>query len=175
MTNREFDLEEIQTQLRKTKLEVEHLKTELEAKKIEIAREQGIIAWMETSKFWKTRLKLLSFKEKFQQIIAKKPQSKITDATIIESTAGNLVTNLGIPRFVPEHPKVLLVVEESIPQCFRYRVQQKLEQLQYLEYEVSWMSWHDADQTRNLLHFYHIIIFYRVPALPEVLKIIKIC
>lgn len=77
------------------------------------------------------------------------------------------------PRPVPETPSVLLVVEESIPQCFRYRVQQKLELLDALEWRSEWLSWRDLAETREKIHFYDVIIFYRVPGFTDVINIMK--
>lgn len=176
MTNKEFEIEELKAQLRTQKLEVENLKNELLASKIELARSQGIISWMETSKFWKTRLQFLNIKRKLQQLLQKKikPQTSNNEIVIFNSeNSENIISNLGIPQFIPENPKILLVVEESIPQCLRYRVQQKLEQLQTLEYEFNWISWNDSQKVRNIIHFYHIVIFYRVPAFEQVIEIIK--
>lgn len=76
-------------------------------------------------------------------------------------------------RPVPERPDVLLVVEESMAACFRYRVQQKLEQLRHLGSRVEWLSWRDAEACRKAVHFCHVVIFYRVPAFPDALRTIR--
>jgi len=76
-------------------------------------------------------------------------------------------------RPVSKHPSVLLVVEESIPQCFRYRVQQKLELLEKLEWRSEWVSWRDLAEVKEKIHLYDVIIFYRVPGFPDVLDIMK--
>ena len=62
-------------------------------------------------------------------------------------------------RPVSKHPSVLLVVEESIPQCFRYRVQQKLELLEKLEWRSEWVSWRDLAEVKEKIHLYDVIIF----------------
>ena len=76
-------------------------------------------------------------------------------------------------RPISKNPSVLLVVEESIPQCFRYRVQQKLELLDVLNWRSEWVSWRDLADTREKLHFYDVIIFYRVPGFMDAINIMK--
>lgn len=76
-------------------------------------------------------------------------------------------------RAISKQPSVLLVVEESIPQCFRYRVQQKLELLKALHWRSEWLSWRDLADTWEKIHFYDVIIFYRVPGFPDVINIMK--
>lgn len=200
------ETEKLGNQLRKTQLELEQLKSKLRATKTELARSQAMIAWMETSKFWKLRLQCLNLKQKFQQLLTKNSQSSAPTPTTtlpldyrlgasgckhIWERIRNAVASVGtdysrhsemhpdpvpqisLPRHIPERPKVLLIVEETVPHCFRYRVQQKLEQLQALEYEVNWISWRDRKTARTLLHFCHIVIFYRVSALADVIQTIK--
>lgn len=77
------------------------------------------------------------------------------------------------PRPVSKHPSVLLVVEESIPQCFRYRVQQKLELLNRLEWKSDWISWRNIADVQEKIHLHDVIIFYRVPGFPDILNIMK--
>ncbi len=76
-------------------------------------------------------------------------------------------------KTLPQAPGVLLVVEESIEQCFRYRVKQKLEQLASLHISADWVSWRDNAAAREKLHLNDIVIFYRVPGFPDVLKLIE--
>ncbi len=80
----------------------------------------------------------------------------------------------GMPRTVlPDRPTVLLIVEDTIAQCFHYRVEQRLEQLSIIGLPARWVSWRDLDRARYELHFAHIVIFYRVPAFTGVLETIK--
>jgi glycosyltransferase involved in cell wall biosynthesis len=76
-------------------------------------------------------------------------------------------------RVIDDSPSVLLVIEESIPQCFRYRVQQKLEQLEYLERKTEWVSWREHSKAWEKIHLYDVIIFYRVPGFPDVLRLMQ--
>ena len=76
-------------------------------------------------------------------------------------------------RPISRHPSVLLVVEESIPQCFRYRVQQKMELLQELDWRHEWLSWRELAAVKEKVHFYDVILFYRVPGFPDVINIMQ--
>ena len=62
---------------------------------------------------------------------------------------------------------------EVLPQCFRYRIEQKLEQLAYAGYEAQTVIWHEQETALNLINFYDIIIFYRVPAFPGIVKLVE--
>lgn len=77
------------------------------------------------------------------------------------------------PRPVPAAPVVLLIGEASIPQCYRYRIQQKLEQVAALGWLGAFVSWQDGAAARRALHFCHVVIFYRVPGFPDVLHTIE--
>ncbi|BAZ09916.1 putative glycosyltransferase [Calothrix sp. NIES-4071] len=172
----EFETKQTQAQLRTTQLELEHIKAQLQTTQAELAQSQGIVSWMQTSKFWKLRLqfiesrnKIKTIKQKLQAILPKKHFTH----TLSISTSDTNFHRINLPRYIPEKPTVLLIVEETLPQCFRYRVQQKLEQLQALKYKVSWVSWRHYKQAQAQLHFCHIAIFYRVPAFKEVVETIK--
>ncbi|MBF2066009.1 MAG: glycosyltransferase [Calothrix sp. C42_A2020_038] len=172
----EFEAEQTRTQLRTTQLELEHIKAQLQATQAELAQSQGIIAWMQTSKFWKFRLQFIKARNKVKRI-QQKLQVLLPKKNVIHTPSiSSLDTHfhqIHLPRYIPEKPTVLLIVEETLPQCFRYRVQQKLEQLQSLKYQVSWVSWRHYKQAQSQLHFCHIAIFYRVPAFQEVIETIK--
>jgi glycosyltransferase involved in cell wall biosynthesis len=172
----EFEAKQTQAQLRTTQLELEHTKAQLQATQAELVQSQSIVSWMQTSKFWKLRLqfiesrnKVKEIKQKLQAILPKKHFIQNKSIPTLEKN----FQNINLPRYIPEKPTVLLIVEETLPQCFRYRVQQKLEQLQALKYQVSWVSWRHYKQAQAQLHFCHIVIFYRVPAFSEVVETIK--
>ena len=69
--------------------------------------------------------------------------------------------------------RVLLIAETSIPQCLKYRVTQKQRMIQSLGVDCTVVNWTDAVECRNLLQTHSLVIFYRVPAFPEQLRIIK--
>lgn len=60
--------------------------------------------------------------------------------------------------------KILIVAELSIPQCKKYRVDQKVEMLSYLGYESTVVSWTNFQEARNILQLCGLVIFYRIPA-----------
>jgi len=88
--------------------------------------------------------------------------------------AVNPIAPLQEPRWLPDRLHVLLIVEESIPHCFRYRVQQKIEQLEIAGYSAKWVSWKDAALARQEIHFCHVVVFYRVPAFDEMVSTIEL-
>ena len=74
------------------------------------------------------------------------------------------------------NPKRVLIIgltSEAMPQCFRYRIEQKLEQLKYAGYEAETISWCQQETALNLINFYDCIIFYRVPAFPNIVKLVE--
>lgn len=66
--------------------------------------------------------------------------------------------------------RVLIVGDMHIPQCVRYRIDQKIEQLELADKEVTTISWTELADHQNTLVFHDVVIFYRVPAEPQVLK-----
>ena len=81
--------------------------------------------------------------------------------------------SISIPKEIPLQPSVILIVDDHLPQCLRYRVQQKIEQLEYAGISAQYFPWRDMAQAKNMLHFCHVVIFYRVPALPEIVETIE--
>jgi len=154
--------------------EILNLKQHLKEAQDKIATLEAEIAWMKTSKFWKSRQFWIKIKSHLSrtdshhevQIHQSSEEVKITSSLQIEHL---------LPQSLPRKQlSVLLVVEESITHCFRYRVHQKIEQLQELGYKTDWVSWKQIELTRNLLHSHHIIIFYRVPGFADVITTIKL-
>lgn len=68
--------------------------------------------------------------------------------------------------------RVLIIAELSIPQCRRYRVDQKAEMLRGLGYDVTIVSWTDPLSARAALQLHGLAIFYRVPAHADVVSLI---
>jgi glycosyltransferase involved in cell wall biosynthesis len=100
-----------------------------------------------------------------------------------EAAAGPLVPEKQTPLLPWEHPltevsrpsfgrRILLIAELSLPQCKRYRVDQKAEMLTRLGYEVTVLRWQDERQCRTALQLHGLVIFYRVPAFPNVVGLI---
>ncbi|MCP3138246.1 class I SAM-dependent methyltransferase [Pyxidicoccus xibeiensis] len=68
--------------------------------------------------------------------------------------------------------RILIIAELSLPQCKRYRVDQKVEMLHRLGYEVTVLRWNDHADCKTALQFHGLVIFYRVPAFPAVEEMI---
>lgn len=77
------------------------------------------------------------------------------------------------PKPIPEKVSVLLIVDDFLSQCLRYRVQQKIEQLEHAGFTTEYVPWRDIAKAKNKLHFYHVVIFYRVPAFPDIIETIE--
>jgi glycosyltransferase involved in cell wall biosynthesis len=67
---------------------------------------------------------------------------------------------------------VLIVGDYHIPQCIRYRIEQKLEQLKEVGYTAHAVAWTDTQAAFKALAWHDTVIFYRVPALPDVVRLI---
>jgi glycosyltransferase involved in cell wall biosynthesis len=70
-------------------------------------------------------------------------------------------------------PRVLIVAELSIPQCTKYRVLQKSEMFKSLGIDCTVDNWNDTQTCLDDLQTHTLVIFYRVPACPGILKMIK--
>lgn len=69
--------------------------------------------------------------------------------------------------------EVLLISEISIPQCLKYRVVQKMHMIRSLGYNCRYLDWRDHHACLNALQTCSMVIFYRVPAFPDVLLLIE--
>ncbi len=82
-----------------------------------------------------------------------------------------LLTVQPAPRYrKSQKPRVLMVVDPYLPQCVRYRVEQKLEQFDVAGIEASYIAWGDVTKEFNRFAFVDVVLFYRVPALPDVVR-----
>lgn len=70
-------------------------------------------------------------------------------------------------------PRVLIIAEMSIPQCVKYRVQQKSEMFAALGIGCSILRWNDTQACIDALQTHSLVIFYRVPAYSSVVSIIQ--
>ena len=69
--------------------------------------------------------------------------------------------------------RILIIGDFHISQCIRYRIDQKAEQLTLADYEVTKVSWTDLQEKYEEIFFNDIIIYYRVPSMPIVIKSIE--
>ncbi|MEL0633149.1 glycosyltransferase [Pseudoalteromonas carrageenovora] len=66
--------------------------------------------------------------------------------------------------------RVLIIGDYHIPQCIRYRIEQKVEQLESQGKVVTTIDWLELDEHHNEIALHDVVIFYRVPAVPSILK-----
>ncbi len=69
-------------------------------------------------------------------------------------------------------PKILIVAELSIPQCAKYRVWQRKEELELLGWEVEVVNWHDPQSALSAMQTSWEVIFYRTPAVSVIQTLI---
>lgn len=67
---------------------------------------------------------------------------------------------------------ILIVGDFFVPQCKRYRIDQKVEQLTATGATVKTIDWTQLEKHMDELCFHDVVIFYRVPAQPNVIKAI---
>mgnify|MGYP001252257505 CR=1 FL=1 len=70
-------------------------------------------------------------------------------------------------------PKVVIIAELSIPQCAKYRVWQKKEELEILGWNVEVINWHDPQAGLSAIQTAWQVIFYRVPGVQVIKDIIE--
>lgn len=61
-------------------------------------------------------------------------------------------------------PRIVIIAELSIPQCAKYRVWQKKEELEVLGWDVEVVNWHNPEAALTAMQTAWEVIFYRVPA-----------
>ena len=71
--------------------------------------------------------------------------------------------------------RILIIAEVNLPQCYKYRVMQKVEMFEHLDYEVTVCSWNDSSRARLCLQTHGLVIFYRVPAFAAVKMLLVEC
>lgn len=69
--------------------------------------------------------------------------------------------------------RVLIIAEMSIPQCKKYRVQQKQELFELLGVGCTILDWNNTQECLDALQTHSLVIFYRVPAFHSVVSIIN--
>ncbi|MGZ5026136.1 MAG: PIG-L family deacetylase [Methylobacter sp.] len=69
--------------------------------------------------------------------------------------------------------RVLIIAEMSIPQCKKYRVQQKCDMFKSLGIDCTMLKWNDTQECLEALQTHSLVIFYRVPAFESVVSVIN--
>jgi glycosyltransferase involved in cell wall biosynthesis len=81
-------------------------------------------------------------------------------------------TALRRPAHALVAPRVLIIAELSLAQCAKYRVWQRQEHLRLLGTECTVIKWQDIAECRSALQTHALVIFYRVPGVPDALALI---
>ncbi|MBA6144342.1 glycosyltransferase [Pseudomonas sp. p99-361] len=68
--------------------------------------------------------------------------------------------------------RILIVGDFHVAQCIRYRIEQKIEQLEAVGKHVTAINWTELDKHKNALALHDVVIFYRVPAVMQVIRAI---
>lgn len=121
----------------------------------------------------------MSFAGKLQLLSALDKRSDMQDQSWIytETIYKSYLTAYGVDGLINlknniNHDKVLIIGDYHVPQCVRYRIEQKTEQLESQGKTVTCIDWTKLAENANELALHDIVIFYRVPAVPEVIKAI---
>lgn len=77
------------------------------------------------------------------------------------------------PRATVRRDRVLIIGDMGMPQTTRYRIDQKREQLIHAGYEVTSVHWSHTQAARQALPWHDVVIFYRAPAWPDVVRLIE--
>ncbi|MBU3014062.1 glycosyltransferase [Poseidonibacter lekithochrous] len=65
---------------------------------------------------------------------------------------------------------VLIIADYHVEQCVRYRIDQKVEQLEAQNYNVETIDWTKLHEKEDIVPFFDIVIFYRVPSRVNIIK-----
>lgn len=82
------------------------------------------------------------------------------------------ISRSGKPAHVQLALRVLLISETSLAQCFKYRVAQKQRMIEYLGHDCTVVSWRDTEACFEALQTHAVVIFYRTPSFPDVMRMI---
>lgn len=99
-----------------------------------------------------------------------KLRNRIKDGSADDAPGQSIAADYPV-RTLPAQPRVLILAENSIPQCYEYRVRQKLEMLEELGWDAAWLPWSEVEEVRRELHFHDVLVLYRVPGFDAVMSI----
>lgn len=75
-----------------------------------------------------------------------------------------------------ERKLILLIVEDSLPQCKLYRVDARKNELDLLGVEyLCFSAWDESEEVLNVLPFASLVWFYRVPCLERWQRVVNLC
>ncbi len=89
---------------------------------------------------------------------------------ILQYCQSTYIPDISVPKEIPTKPSVIIVFKENLNQYNRYRLQQKVEQLENTGFLVYSVPYQEMAIARNMMHFYHVVIFFKIPAVPKVIE-----
>jgi len=99
------------------------------------------------------------------------PPARISVSGFEAQARGVFATPALRPAQAVVAPRVLIIAEISLPQCAKYRVWQRQEYLQRLGFACTVIRWQHKAACRSALQTHALVIFYRVPALPDAIPL----
>jgi len=90
-----------------------------------------------------------------------------------EETRTAYATALQRPAQEMLAPRVLIIAELSLAQCAKYRVWQRQEHLRSFGTECTVIDWQQIAACRSALQTHALVIFYRVPGVPDVMDLMQ--
>ncbi|MFT8896783.1 MAG: glycosyltransferase [Acetobacter sp.] len=107
-------------------------------------------------------------------VVKKKPgKNRNTSPENVENILNPYRQAVPSARALGLSPKILIVAELSIPQCAKYRVWQRKEELELLGWEVEVVNWHDPQSALSAMQTSWEVIFYRTPAVSVIKTLIE--
>lgn len=168
-----------QNSVNKIKAKTSHVASKWMSLEFNQTRFDAALAWMLRSRVGIVILNVTSISILLLVKILKKAKSMLGRVYGEQSERVSIASSelLKLPlTLLPEvqdKPRVLIIAEVSIPQCLHYRVKQKVEQLEGLDCYVEWHDWSDIEMLRQKLHMVDLVLFYRVPAYPRILELMR--
>ncbi len=159
----------IKNQLSRIKREVSGMRlTEFNQAKFDSA-----VAWMRKSRAGVVFLNISSLEVLAVVSVLKKVKGLIRGKAYSGQQLKTDQEPLTLLPIVQAKPRVLMIVEATIPQCLHYRVKQKVEQLERNDCYVEWHDWSDIPALQQALYQFDLILFYRVPGYQPILDLMK--
>lgn len=109
-----------------------------------------------------------SLKKKLNRFINKQGKSEVN--TYVDNV--DLIHHYQFTdnAYTKDYPLILIIAEVTLPQCYKYRVQQKINHLERLGWVIKVVDWREQKAALSLLQICQQVIFYRVPAFPNIIE-----
>ena len=130
------------------------------------------VAWLRRTRIGVIFLNIVSLEVLAVVSLLKKIKSRVKGQSHLKATMTEQEELTLLPQ-TQEKPRVLMIVEASIPQCLHYRVKQKVEQFDAIGFYAEWYDWSDISMLQQAMYRFDAIIFYRVPGYPAILDLMQ--